>query len=45
MNIGNAAMREMKSTGFMHNLHAYVLGEKNTGWSPSPGRRFCDRPD
>jgi deoxyribodipyrimidine photo-lyase len=36
----NAAMREMKSTGFMHNYMRMYWGKKILEWSPSPEQAF-----
>ena len=36
----NAAMREMKSTGFMHNYMRMYWGKKNLEWSTTPEQAF-----
>ena len=36
----NAAMREMKSTGFMHNYMRMYWGKKILEWSPTPEQAF-----
>jgi deoxyribodipyrimidine photo-lyase len=36
----NAAMREMKNTGFMHNYMRMYWGKKILEWSPTPERAF-----